>query len=302
MLFRSSIQVTISPKTLTADATNVELTGNDLQKDGNVYYYTYDGTDKSPAVIITDGAATVPASEYSVSYTDNKNVTTNDKKATVTITDKEGGNYTVSGSVTFEIRKGGADLVTTPAAKNLTYTGAAQELVNVGTATGGHFEYEVTSAPAGEPPAAGYSAAIPTGTRAGTYVVDYKVVGDGNHENGPSGSVTVTIQPKTVVSPKITVTGTYTYDGSEQKPTGTNVKVEDGTATIPATEYTLTYRDNVNAGTATVTVSNANGGNYIVNGTATFEIGKAAITGVTAPTGKSDLRNGYLWASLWRLK
>ena len=47
-----------------------------------------------------DGETTVSADEYSVSYSNNTNVGT----ATVTITDKEGGNYTVSGTATFEIR------------------------------------------------------------------------------------------------------------------------------------------------------------------------------------------------------
>ena len=118
-------------------AASVELTGNGLQTDGNGYYYEYDGAEKTPAVVIKDGSEPISTGEYTVTYTNNRDA----GDATVTITDKEGGNYTVSGSVTFEIRKGGADLVTTPAAKNLTYTGAAQELVNVGTATGGHFEY-----------------------------------------------------------------------------------------------------------------------------------------------------------------
>ena len=38
----------------------------------------------------------------------------------------------------------------------------------------------------------------------------------------------------------------------------------------------LSYRDNINAGTATVIITNANGGNYIVNGTGTFVIAKGA--------------------------
>ena len=42
----------------------------------------------------------IPASEYTASYSDNKNV----GDATVTITNGEGGNYIVSGSVIFEIR------------------------------------------------------------------------------------------------------------------------------------------------------------------------------------------------------
>ena len=44
------------------------------------------------------------------------------------------------------------------------------------------------------------------------------------------------------------MSGTYTYDGNEQEPGTTNVTVEDGGNTIPSDEYTLSYRDNINAG------------------------------------------------------
>ena len=46
-----------------------------------------------------DGTTVIPASEYTVGYSNNTAI----GKATVTITDKEGGNYVVSGSTTFEI-------------------------------------------------------------------------------------------------------------------------------------------------------------------------------------------------------
>ncbi len=278
-----SIQVTIRQKTLMADSTNVTLSGNDLQTDTDgTYYYTYDGSEKQPSVIIEDGSAVIPASEYTVGYSDNKNVSTDDKKATVTITNSEGGNYIVSGSVTFEIRKGSAELSTYPQAKDLTYTGQPQELVTGGTATGGHIEYALDGV--------AYSKDIPKADNAGTYTVTYKAVGDGNHEDSTTvGSVTVSIKPKEVISPKVTVSGTYTYDGNEQEPGTTNVTVEDGGNTIPSDEYTLSYRDNINAGTATVIITNANGGNYIVNGTGTFVIAKGAASVATAPKGLENL-------------
>ena len=276
-----SIQVTISRKTLTVDATNVTLSGNDLQTgtDGT-HYYTYDGTEKQPSVIVKGGSAVIPASEYTVSYSNNKNVSTDDQKATVTITNSDGGNYIVSGSVTFEIRKGGAQLTGSPQAKDLTYTGLEQELVTVGSATGGHIEYKLDGS------TDDFGAEIPKAADAGSYVVHYKVVGDGNHADGEAGSVTVTIKPKEVISPKVTVTGTYTYDGNAKEP---GVTVEDGTTLIPSTEYTLSYRDNVNAGTATVIITNANGGNYIVNGTGTFEIAEGTASVATAPKGLENL-------------
>lgn len=59
--------------------------------------------------------------------------------------------------------------------------------------------------------------------------------------------------------------------------------MKDGDTVISPEEYDVSYRDNVNAGTATVTVRNKAGGNYTVSGSATFEIGKAASEVRTAP-------------------
>jgi len=62
-------------------------------------YYFYDGKAKTPTVTVMDGSTVIPASEYTVGYSNNVNAGT----ATVTITDNEDGDYTVSGSATFEI-------------------------------------------------------------------------------------------------------------------------------------------------------------------------------------------------------
>ena len=50
---------------------------------------------------------------------------------------------------------------------------------------------------------------------------------------------------------------------------------------IPANEYTVTYKNSINAGTAKVIITDKPGGNYVVNGEATFTIEKRAVT-VTA--------------------
>ena len=108
--------------------------------------------------------------------------------------------------------------VTAPTAKFPTYTGAAQELVNKGTTTGGEMQYSLTEDGT-------YTPAIPTGTDAGEYSVYYKVQGDKDH-NGtePSGPVTITIakaDPK--VTAPVPVTGlTYTGEEYELITAGTN--------------------------------------------------------------------------------
>ena len=80
--------------------------------------------------------------------------------------------------------------------------------------------------------------------------------------------------------------GGYIYDGTEKEPA---VTVYAGGLLIPDSEYTVTYENNVNAGDAKVIVADREGGNFIVNGTASFEIGKAAqavlaVTGMPAGT------------------
>ena len=81
--------VTISPKVVAPTITLDTST------------YTYDGNAKTPTPTVKDGSTTINANEYNVSYSNNTNAGT----ATVTISDKTGGNYTVSGITTFTINK-----------------------------------------------------------------------------------------------------------------------------------------------------------------------------------------------------
>lgn len=237
--------------------------------------------------------------------------------------------------------------VTAPVAKELTYTGTAQELVTAGTTVGGTLQYSLDNV--------NYSTAIPTGKDAKTYTVYYKVVGDANHNDVAAKSVTVTISKAAVTvtadnkskvygesdpvltysasglvgeenlnaisvtrvsgetvgeyvitatqtdgtnsnyaitfvdgtftiaaktsAPTIELSAeTFTYDGTAREPT---VTVKDGENVIPVSEYTVAYSDNIDAGTAKVTITDVAGGNYVVNGSKTFTIGKAPLT-VTA--------------------
>lgn len=73
----------------------------------------------------------------------------------------------------------------------------------------------------------------------------------------------------------VTVAGTFTYNGSEQTP---DVTVKSGETTLTKDrDYTVSYRDNQNAGTACVTVTGVN--NYAgASGSATFEIAPVELT------------------------
>ncbi len=67
---------------------------------------------------------------------------------------------------------------------------------------------------------------------------------------------------------------TYTYDGTEKKPSVSSVKLSG--AELNATYYTVGYSNNTNAGTATVTVTGS--GIYKNTASTTFTIEKAAAT------------------------
>ena len=257
------IYVTISPKTVSAPAINLDPAS-----------FTYDGTEKKPAVTVKDGNTVIPASEYAVDYSNNVNVGT----GSVVISDNTGGNYIVSGSTTFAILAAGSGITPPVAKTDLVYNSEAQVLVTAGSATGGTMYYGLSRS--------SYSTEVPTGKDAKTYTVYYKVIGDSNHEDTEVGSVDVTIAPKTLSTPEIILTpSTFTYDGTAKEP---SVMVKDGETIVPAAEYTIEYSDNTAAGSGVVTLKDNEGGNYIVGGSATFTI-SGADPGVTPPTAKTGL-------------
>ena len=265
----SSITVTIGAKKLHTSAISISQTS-----------FSYDGTAKEPTVTVKDGDTVVSSSEYTVSYSDNTSVGT----ATVTVTDNPGGNYEVSGSVQFTITSGDATYTPPSAKQGLTYNKKDQELINAGSAANGVMKYSLDNKT--------YSSTIPTGKDAKNYVVYYKVTGDPNHADMAAQNITVTISPKTVTAPQITVIpSSVIYDGSAQKP---SVTVKDGRDQIDGSEYTVSYANNTAIGTAAITITDKEGGNYSVNGSATFTIVDALAFEVK-PEAKSGLTyNGKL--------
>ena len=191
------------------------------------------------------------------------------------------GNYTgiITGKLHFTVvNLPAATITTAPAAKTgLTFNGTEQVLVNAGSGiTGGTLQYKLDGG--------SYNAELPKATNAGNYTVYYKVKGDNTtHSDSSEQSFTVTIAPKTVTAAVSVEPTSYTYTGKAIVPT--TVTVKDGTTVIPTSEYTVTYGNNTNAGKATVTVKDQDGGNYVVSGTATFTITKAALSGVSVSLG-----------------
>lgn len=87
-----------------------------------------------------------------------------------------------------------------------------------------------------------------------------------------------TASAKLVLNPTITLaSSTYTYTGSAIMPAVSSVM--DGETPIDASEYTVSYNNNINAGnSATVNIVDKEGGDYIVYGSTTFTINPANVT------------------------
>ena len=157
------------------------------------------------------------------------------------------------------------NITPTVSISNWTYGGTASNPSVAGNTGGGTvvYYYKLTSA-------SSWSTTKPS--NAGNYDIKADISATTNYNSG-SCTNTFTISPKTVSSPTITLSPSeYTYSGNPCRP---GVTVKDGSTTIPSTEYTVNYSNNVNAGIATVTITDKSGGNYTVSGSKTFTIAKA---------------------------
>lgn len=265
---------------------------------------TYTGNYIEPTFTVTFNGKTVNADEYVVAYTNNKDVSTANTKATVTLTSNV-RNFmpNTSKTTTFNIVKA-TPTVTAPTAKSLSYTGNAQELVNAGKATAGTLQYKLGANGT-------YGTAIPSATNAGSYAVYYKVVGNSNiNDVAEAGPINITIAKaaaaisfatasvgKTFGDAAFTNALTNTGDGAVAFASNNTV-----VATVNATTGSVNIVGN---GTATITATVADGANYayatktasytLTVGTAAMNVtatgytgtfdGKAHSITVTAPAG-----------------
>ena len=113
-----------------------------------------------------------------------------------------------------------------------------------------------------------YTMEVTKQINAGSHQLTIK--GGGNY----TGTKTVEwkILPKTIANPTIEVGSGGIYDKTAKTP---SVVVKDDGTSIPDSEYTVSYENNTNAGTATVKITDKENGNYTVNCSSTFEIQKA---------------------------
>ena len=245
--------------------------------------FTYDGTEQTPEksdVTVTLNGVIVDPSEYDVAFGENR-IDAGTVAVTVTAkADSEDFAGTASGS--YEIRK--ADLTVQAADQTITYGGSiktgADQAEAAGLASGDSLTGIILTAStdqAGTDGTVTPSAAVLKNESRGVDVT-------GNY-NITYTAGSLVIEPKTVTDAAVKVMipdEGISYNGTAQEP---DVAVYDGDVLIPAGEYTVSYANNVNAGDATVTISDREGGNYVVSGTGTFRIDKGtqavlAITGM----------------------
>ena len=214
----------------------------------NPMSFTYDGTEKKPETTVKVGSKTLEKDkDYTVEYKNNINVGT----ATVTITGK--GSYEgVTATTTFKINE---KRITIPAGKTLTYNGEEQ------TGVDSKDEYK-------------FSGTIKA-TNAGTYSATATLTDTANTKWSDETTEAKTISWKInakKLSGNVTVSDVEdkTYTGSAITP---EVEVKDtarNTVLTKNKDYTISYKNNVNAGTATITITGK--GNYTGTVEKTFKI------------------------------
>ena len=196
---------------------------------------------------------------------------------TYTLRVKGLGDYTDSVDVEFTIEKAVPTLKWSAEKDTVTYSGSAAKLnetVKVKTADDSKYEGKIkfTYRTAGSEDE--FTDGLPV--NAGKYEVMAAVEAFDNHKAAETKTaLLLTIEPKKVQPvAKVTADG-IRYNGKEHKPA---VALTDGDTVIPAKEYKVAYKNNVDVGTAAVTMTAVEGGNYVFAEPvqADFAIAKAA--------------------------
>ena len=225
--------------------------------------FVYDGGEKTPQVIVKDqDGKIVDSSQYEVVYENNIQAGT----ATVTVTAKE--NYEGTVAEEFLIKRAAIKTVSL-STTNYVYDGEAKTPEVTVVDENGHTveagNYEVT-----------YSDNVNAGTARVT------VEAKGNYEGIIAKEFTIVEPVKKVIQAVELSENSYVYDGSEKTPQ-VAVKDENG-ETVDSSQYELVYENNVQAGTAKVTVTAKEKGEYEGTVTEEFFIRRAVIKTVTLST------------------
>ena len=221
---------------------------------------TYTGLSQTPNPEVKDGTKVLTEdTDYELSYSTNTNVGT----VTVTITGK--GNYSGTRTGTFNI---------TPAPLMITAEDKSKEFGEVDPALTVSYTGFVNNEDASDLTGT-LATNRATGESVDTYVITASDLSATNYSiSFVAGTFTIT--SKSIDAQDITIASIedLVYTGLEQTP---SPSIKDGTTVlIKDTDYELSYADNTDVGTATVTITGIN--NYEGSLSTTFEIIPAPLT------------------------
>ena len=262
---------TIGDSDTSAPAQTTTITASLSNASGIVY----DGTQKKPAVVVRAGTVTVPSSAYTVTYSNNINA----GKATAVVKGSYNG---------------------TPFNKTLTFTIKAKELNASNTKVTNGTEIVVACDGKKITKGKDYNISVSSSGRNESV----SVIGIGNFIGTYDTTIPInTPEPaasaKAITDVKVVQAILYTNEGAFPQPATyanglaikPDVTVKSGSTTLKRdTDFTVSYSNNVNVGTAKVTVTGK--GKYKGTITKTFTIEPAAVSCKIVPSATSFAYTG----------
>ena len=220
---------------------------------------TYTGAEQMPVLTVTDGTPSIiTAADYTIGYANNIEAGT----ATASITAAADGNYTGMVSVPFTVLQKELDTSMISGIASVIYNGSEQTP-----------EFTVTDGTPSVITEADYTYAYTDNTDAGTASLTLTATADGNYTG--AAVKTFTINKKALKSYMVGDIADLVYTGEALTP---GVTVKDGTPSIiDKADYVISYSDNTDAGTASLTLTATADGNYTGAAVKTFTINKKAL-------------------------
>ena len=233
--------------------------------------YTYDGSSKQPAITVSIGSTVLDSSNYIVSYTNNINAGEQSSANPPTVTIQGKGNCEGSVSRTFTISpKTLSGATITLSQSSYVYDGTSKCPETTVRVDGKTLTKDDD-----------YSVACTDNVNVGTAKVT--ITGKGNYKD--STNKTFAITQKSLTGATITLSHySYVYDGTTKSPEPTVTL--NGKTLAKDTDYSVSYNNNVNAGTANVSISGK--GNYKDSANTTFTITQKSLMGATLTLSQSS--------------
>ena len=235
---------------------------------------TYTGSLIAPNVTVTcNDVELVKDTDYTVSYSNNKNVGTE----TISITGI--GDYTGTIKKNFNIVARGISDTTIGSIPNQTYTGNSISALPVITYNGATLTKDVD-----------YTLSYSNNINVGTATIT--ITGKGNFKG--TTSKTFSISARAMTDTSVANVSSQTYTGNVISPLPT---ITYNNKTLKKdTDYTLSYSNNINAGTATITITGK--GNFTGTTSKTFSISARAMSDTSVANISSQTYTGNVISPL----